>query len=149
MVVRLLTGVPAVFDAITNSANANADAVVGAGNKINDYLSSSSTAVNVMPHSNVPVGGYQSRQGPAYPWREDNPTGYRAAGGTVVGGMTYWVGENGPEPFTPSGSGRIGQLAAGGGSGTVSMVNNFYGTPQENAAAVEAKIRDMKRNGQI
>lgn len=151
MVVRLLTGVPAVFDAITNSANENADAIVDAGNKINAYLSSSSTAVNVMPHSNVPIGGYQSGQGPAYPWSETNPTGYRATGGTVVGGVTYWVGENGPEPFTPSGSGTIGgrSMAGGAGGANVTMINQFYGTPQENADAVERKVREMKRNGQI
>jgi hypothetical protein len=33
--------------------------------------------------------------------------GGRAAGGSVVGGTSYMVGERGPELFTPSGSGMI------------------------------------------
>lgn len=35
------------------------------------------------------------------------PSGARAAGGPVVGGAGYLVGENGPEYFRPSGSGNI------------------------------------------
>lgn len=38
--------------------------------------------------------------------------GARAAGGPVAGGMSYLVGENGPELFTPAGSGQITPGAA-------------------------------------
>jgi phage terminase small subunit len=44
--------------------------------------------------------------------------GGRAAGGPVVGGTTYLVGEQGPELFTPSGSGNIIPNGAFGGSGS-------------------------------
>ena len=37
----------------------------------------------------------------------------RATGGPVSGGRPYRVGENGPELFVPSGSGRIEKLGAG------------------------------------
>jgi len=113
----------------------------------------------------VPVVGhgqsYKAGQGPAYPWSESNPTGWtwgengqqvypgRATGGPVVGGMTYLVGERGPEPFTPSTSGFVGGAPAVSSPVTMNNNFNFYGTPQENAAAVEQKIREMKRNGQI
>ena len=51
--------------------------------------------------------------------------GRKAAGGPVAGGSTYLVGEQGPELFTPSGSGTIipnHQLAGGG----VTNVTNNY-----------------------
>jgi hypothetical protein len=38
--------------------------------------------------------------------------GARAAGGPVAAGMRYLVGENGPELFTPAGSGEITPNAA-------------------------------------
>lgn len=125
-VVRLLTGIPAVFDAVTNSADETTKSVQNATNQLNQFMSTSGTTVPVMPHSNVPKGGYKPGQGPAYPWSESNPTGWTQ-----------------PTSWTPS-----------GGSGTMSaapvnMTNNFYGTPEENAAMVEKKIREMKRNGQI
>jgi phage terminase small subunit len=52
--------------------------------------------------------------------------GGRAAGGPVVGGTTYLVGEQGPELFTPSGSGNIipnGALG-GGGSNVINITVN-------------------------
>jgi len=52
--------------------------------------------------------------------------GGRAAGGPVVGGTTYLVGEQGPELFTPSGSGNIiPNNALGGRSGnTINITVN-------------------------
>ena len=40
----------------------------------------------------------------------------RAAGGSVMGGQTYRVGEFGPETFVPSGSGSIRPGGTGGGN---------------------------------
>jgi phage terminase small subunit len=51
--------------------------------------------------------------------------GGRAAGGPVVGGTTYLVGEKGPELFTPSSSGRIiPNSAMGGGSNVINITVN-------------------------
>lgn len=52
--------------------------------------------------------------------------GRKASGGSVAGGSTYLVGENGPELFTPSGSGTIipnNMMNQGGG---VTNVTNNY-----------------------
>jgi len=45
--------------------------------------------------------------------------GMRAGGGDVSAGRSYVVGENGPELFTPPGSGTIIPNGGGGGGGTV------------------------------
>jgi hypothetical protein len=58
--------------------------------------------------------------------------GARAMGGPVASGRTYLVGEQGPELFTPSGSGQIvpnNALGGGSGGGTVVQVINNSGTP--------------------
>lgn len=90
----------------------------------------------------------------------DTINGKRAGGGPVMPFGSYLVGEKGPEiirmgprsgtviPFAGAGGGYA-LAGAGAGGGNVSMTNHFYGTPQENAAAVEAKIRQMKRNGTL
>jgi hypothetical protein len=53
--------------------------------------------------------------------RDSDIAGKRAAGGPVLSGKTYLVGENGPELFTASGNGTIipngGTRSGGGGSG--------------------------------
>ena len=50
----------------------------------------------------------------------------RAAGGPVDAGVTHLVGENGPELFTPSGSGTIiPNHALGGAGGTTNVTNNY------------------------
>jgi hypothetical protein len=52
--------------------------------------------------------------------------GRRAAGGPVAGGSTYLVGEQGPELFTPSGSGTIIPNNKMGQSAAVTNVTNNY-----------------------
>jgi lambda family phage tail tape measure protein len=50
----------------------------------------------------------------------------KAAGGPVSAGVTHLVGENGPELFTPSGSGTIiPNHALGGAGGTTNVTNNY------------------------
>lgn len=50
----------------------------------------------------------------------------RAAGGPVSAGVTHMVGENGPELFTPSGSGTIiPNHSLGGAGGTTNVTNNY------------------------
>jgi len=56
-------------------------------------------------------------------------SGKRATGGPVVAGRSYLVGENEPEIFTPTVSGRIlnqEQISKQSGN-SVSSVVNFYG----------------------
>jgi len=51
--------------------------------------------------------------------------GVRAAGGPVLSGRSYLVGENGPEMFTPGASGMITpNHALGGGQMNVTVINN-------------------------
>jgi lambda family phage tail tape measure protein len=50
----------------------------------------------------------------------------KAAGGPVDAGVTHLVGENGPELFTPSGSGTIiPNHALSGAGGTTNVTNNY------------------------
>lgn len=48
--------------------------------------------------------------------------GARAKGGPVSAGKTYLVGEQGPEPFTPSRSGYVHPTGRGGGGVTISEI---------------------------
>jgi len=77
-------------------------------------------------------------------------TGYRAVGGSVMGHSSYIVGENGPELFTPSTSGRITPNGLGGGSGMTVVVNVQGSVVHEKDLAVT--VRDniaqlMRRRG--
>ncbi len=71
----------------------------------------------------------------------------KAAGGPVIGGHPYVVGEVGPELFVPRTSGSIvpNHKLAGGGSITLSPVLNFHGVghmgPAELARYVRTELR--------
>jgi hypothetical protein len=74
----------------------------------------------------------------------------RAVGGSVMGGTSYYVGENGPEVFTPFGAGRITPNGLGGGSGMTVVVNVAGSVVHEKDLAVT--VRDniaqlMRRRG--
>jgi hypothetical protein len=74
----------------------------------------------------------------------------RAVGGSVMGRSSYYVGENGPELFTPFGSGRITPNGLGGGSGLNVVVNVGGSVIHEKDLAVT--VRDniaqlMRRRG--
>jgi hypothetical protein len=86
--------------------------------------------------------------------------GARAMGGPVTSGKSYLVGENGPEIFTPSGSGAItanNQIASGGV--TVNQVINVATGVQQTvraeimtlmpqiAGAAKAAVADAKMRG--
>lgn len=88
------------------------------------------------------------------------PDGARAMGGPVTTGKSYLVGENGPEIFTPSGSGAItanNQIASGGV--TVNQVINVSTGVQQTvraeiltlmpqiAGAAKAAVADAKMRG--
>lgn len=89
-----------------------------------------------------------------------NVAGARAMGGPVTSGKSYLVGENGPEIFTPSGSGGItanNQIASGGV--TVNQVINVTTGVQQTvraeimtlmpqiAGAAKAAVADAKMRG--
>lgn len=89
-----------------------------------------------------------------------NVDGARAMGGPVTSGKSYLVGENGPEIFTPSGSGAItanNQIASGGV--TVNQVINVSTGVQQTvraeimtlmpqiAGAAKAAVADAKMRG--
>lgn len=56
--------------------------------------------------------------------------GSRERGGDVIGGRSYLVGENGPEMFTPRGTGTITPNGGGGGGGIVQNINISTGVAQ-------------------
>lgn len=71
--------------------------------------------------------------------------GFRAAGGPVSPNMSYVVGENGPEIFTPQKSGQIipNNAMTGASSGGVQIVQNITFQPGINGtdmAAINAQI---------
>jgi hypothetical protein len=64
--------------------------------------------------------------------------GSRERGGDVIGGRSYLVGENGPEMFTPRGTGTI-TPNGGGGGGIVQNINISTGVAQ----TVRAEIMSL------
>lgn len=78
----------------------------------------------------------------------------RSLGGPVMGGQTYMVGENGPELFTPQGTGSItrnGDLTGGGGTTNVTFniqANDTAGFDQlltERRGLITQIIRDAQQ----
>jgi len=171
--------VPA-FAAVEKAVNAVGAAIEMNAEKANKASGEIATAQAQLNSFNAAAAGmpvvghgtsYKAGQGPAYPYSDKNPTGYvldsmgnrtypgRAAGGPVVAGVTYMVGENGPEPFTPSTNGYIGPSGSGGGGGggdinlTV-QVNSLVGIQDQAEAerilfpVVENIQRKLRRNGQ-
>tara|TARA_R110000822_G_scaffold32345_2_gene92879 strand:- start:2443 stop:4326 length:1884 start_codon:yes stop_codon:yes gene_type:complete len=70
---------------------------------------------------------------------------FKAAGGPVMAGGSYIVGERGPELFTPSSSGNITPNNALGGGANIT-VNVNGGDPNQVVAAIQRWVRD---NGAI
>lgn len=73
-----------------------------------------------------------------------NIGGARAKGGPVASSQAYLVGENGPEMFVPSRSGRIvpnGQLATAGGGGVVNMSVTINTPDAQSFKRSESEIR--------
>lgn len=71
----------------------------------------------------------------------------RATGGPVSPGRAYRVGENGPELFVPTTSGRVIASGAGGGSGRDVRVTINLNAPQGSAPeALARSARQIARN---
>ena len=85
----------------------NVSKAFAAGKSALDYIGQKNT--NLQDFFNVPQSA-----------RNTNPFA-RAAGGSVMGGQAYRVGEFGPEMFVPSGSGSIRKDTGGGGSTIINI----------------------------
>lgn len=73
--------------------------------------------------------------------------GARAGGGPVSPGMSYLVGESGPELYTPSASGMISPLGGGGIHLTLNITQPL-GTPQAIYSVVEGAVTTaLRRQG--
>jgi hypothetical protein len=73
------------------------------------------------------------------------PTQRRAMGGPVTGGMSYMVGELGPELFTPSGSGSIRANGAGNITVPITVQGSVFGSKQELSRAVNEAVTSALR----
>jgi len=71
-----------------------------------------------------------------------NPENSRAAGGPVMGGQAYRVGEFGPEMFVPSGSGSI--RPAGGSGQTIINLNGIIDA-ESARRSIEKLLQDSAR----
>lgn len=68
--------------------------------------------------------------------------GVRAAGGPVIGGQAYRVGEFGPETFVPSGSGSIRPASASGGN---TFIFNGVVDGESARRSIEKLLQDSAR----
>ncbi len=74
--------------------------------------------------------------------------GGRAEGGPVMTGQSYWVGERGPELFTPHQAGQIGEAAGSSITVNVTLPSGGGGAPVSEAAisrAVASAVRRAER----
>lgn len=85
---------------------------------------------------NIPEAGFTTR-----------PKKGRAAGGSVMGGQAYRVGEFGPEMFVPSGSGSI--RGGGGGGNTVININGVIDAESARRSIEKLLQNSARRTGPI
>jgi hypothetical protein len=87
-------------------------------------------------------GGYLSGL-PGLSFGNQGPAGQRAAGGSVMGGQPYRVGEFGPEMFVPSGSGSI-RPDNGSGQGVTIIMNGVI-DGESARRSIERLLQDSSR----
>jgi hypothetical protein len=81
----------------------------------------------------------------------DVPLPGRAAGGPVMAGRAYTVGEVGPELFVPQSNGRIlsaddlARVGGGGGQGVTIVVNSPIGKPDDVVRWLREELRRLDR----
>jgi TP901 family phage tail tape measure protein len=124
-----------LWDGLKAGAQAILDWAAGLGTAIKDRITSGLSGIGSTIRGWLPGGGGGGAEGGG------TPPG-RAAGGPVMGGRAYIVGERGPELFVP---GRSGTIVAGGRGGVVmSPTFNFHG--QQNAGDIEERVRRVLRD---
>jgi len=85
---------------------------------------------------NIPEAGFTPR-----------PKKGRAAGGSVMGGQAYRVGEFGPEMFVPSGSGSV--RTGGGGGDTIININGVIDAESARRSIEKLLQNSARRTGPI
>jgi len=73
----------------------------------------------------------------------------RAAGGSVMGGQAYRVGEFGPEMFVPAGSGSIRSASGTGGGNTVININGVIDAESARRSIEKLLQNSARRTGPI
>lgn len=91
-------------------------------------------AIAGLLNANIDWGSFGTMFGPGV--IGSGLSGARAAGGPVSSGASYLVGENGPEVFSPSGSGTIiPNHALGGGGAQINLVTNVSSSGSTSSAS--------------
>jgi hypothetical protein len=126
------------------------EATVGAWNEVGNFVSSLVSAKSMGEEVQGVIDGWQSKTitltiNTDYSDVYTGPEKLipRAAGGPVMGGMPYLVGERGPELFIPEANGNIksngntatGERNAGGGQ----VINNVFNVPTVLVGAMVAR----------
>jgi transcriptional regulator with XRE-family HTH domain len=168
--IPVLGGVIELFGLTANAIENSADKSKAAAAEIenaHNRLSSLSSSIPVVGHGT----SYKHGEGPAYPYSEQNPSGYvldrtgqrtypgRATGvGAMVAGVPYLVNEGRPEVFTPSTNGSMTPVASMGGSDNLSVtvqINQPFGLQDQLQAenilrpAIRNVVREMKQDGTL
>jgi hypothetical protein len=122
-------GATSVMEKIANALETIANAINNISNAYQAALPALRFIQNPL-NLNIPEAGFTPR-----------PKG-RAAGGSVMGGQAYKVGEFGPEMFVPSGSGSI--RGSGGGGNTVINLNGIIDA-ESARRSIEKLLQDSAR----
>lgn len=150
-VTNVLNGIPQATAGVPDALGASEDAFYGAAAAAaaaTTNIADMAAAEAALHDANVTITTtFLSVYGPSGPGYEPPR---RAAGGPVLAGMPYMVGENGPEPFVPSQNGTIyphGTQVRGAGGGDT--INNYiYDTKTAALVASDARQRKLaKLNG--
>lgn len=131
----------AVVEGFANMARDVAGSLQGLVSSIKngDWLSALSGVLDLVGQVSGLIGGGGRSATPVF---NRGFGGFRAAGGPVVGGKSYVVGENGPEIFNPGRSGSIVPNHMLGGSSLVRIVPSEYfdAVVDQRAGAVAAPL---------
>lgn len=120
-----------------NALNGMADAI----DRIQAAYAKAKEALSFLAPVNNAISNVIGPQ--AFFTRLTNPIPKRAAGGPVMGGQAYRVGEFGPEMFVPSGSGSI-RPSGGGGGQTIINLNGIIDA-ESARRSIEKLLQDSAR----
>lgn len=152
-------------DAITWLAQAGADIVQGLINGITSMLPDLGGAIGSIGDTvgqigidlpgigHVGGGGGGNNTPSPPPPSGGGHGGARAMGGPVTAGLSYWVGEHGPEPFIPAQSGRIlsrsDAMAAMGGGGPSITIQTLNLPGVRDAQDFLEAMQDLMRQNSV
>jgi hypothetical protein len=129
-------GSTSALQTFANALNGIADAI----NRIQAAYAKAKEALSFLAPVNNAISNVIGPQ--AFFTRLTNPIPKRAAGGPVMGGQAYRVGEFGPETFIPAGSGSI--RPGGGGGNTVININAVIDA-ESARRSIEKLLQDSAR----